>query len=76
MCIFAGDSQYNFKEIIDSGASLAIVIYDQNFQPILQTVDGMCIVVVQVEDRRLFEIENAIKGIVQRKLTGVETRLK
>jgi hypothetical protein len=36
----------------------------------------MCIVVVQVEDRRLFEIENAIKGIVQRKLTGVETRLK
>ncbi len=55
---------HDFLEQIASGEPIVIFATDQNFPPLLPTVDGRCVAIVRVEDGRLFEIEKTFKEIL------------
>jgi hypothetical protein len=42
---------------------VAVSVSDQNSPPVLPTGDGRCVVIIRVEDGRLFKIENVFKDI-------------
>jgi hypothetical protein len=45
------------------GEPVAVVVCDQNFPPILPAKEGKCLVIIRVEDGRLFELERAFKDV-------------
>ncbi len=62
------EKKHNIGESIEAGSPVAVVVSDQNFPPVLPTEDGNCVVVIRVEDGRLFEIENVFKDIFKKTL--------
>jgi hypothetical protein len=50
------EKKHNIGDSIEAGSPVAVVVSDQNFSPVLPTDDGNCVVVIQIEDGRLFEI--------------------
>ncbi len=58
--------KHNIGASIEAGSPVAVVVSDQNFPPVLPTEDGNCVVVIRVEDGRLFEIENVFKDIFKK----------
>jgi hypothetical protein len=45
------------------GEPVVICISDQNFPPVLPADDGKCVVVIRVEEGRLFELENTFSDM-------------
>jgi hypothetical protein len=60
------EKKHNIGESIEVGSPVAVVVSDQNFPPVLPTEDGNCVVVIRVEDGRLFEIKNVFKDIFKK----------
>ncbi len=54
---------HSLAESMGRGEPVVVCISDQNFPPILPAEDSKCVVVIRVEEGRLFEIENAFVDI-------------
>jgi hypothetical protein len=50
---------HSYKDSITARVTLAVILSDQSFPPILPANDDKCVVVVRVEDGLLSEIEQA-----------------
>jgi hypothetical protein len=59
----ACDPPHSLVSSMSRGEPVAVVVCDQNFPPIMPAKDGKCVVVIRVEDGRLFELERAFKDI-------------
>ncbi len=65
------DTRHNIGNSIEARTPVAVIISDQNFSPVLPTGDGKCVVVIRVEDGRLFELESVFKDIFKKFLAPV-----
>ncbi len=65
------EKRHNIGNSIEAGTPVAVVVSDQNFSPVLPTGDGKCVVVIRVEDGRLFELESVFKDVFKKFLAPV-----
>jgi hypothetical protein len=65
------EKRHNIRSSIEAGTPVAVIVSDQNFLPVLPTDDGRCVVVIRVEDGRLFELESVFKDIFKKFLAPV-----
>jgi hypothetical protein len=61
-CLACADS-HSMGESMSRGELVVVCISDQNFPPVLPADDGKCVVVIRVEEGRLFEIEKAFGDV-------------
>jgi hypothetical protein len=54
---------HSLGESMCRGEPVVVCISDQNFPPVLPADDGKCVVVIRVEEGRLFEIEGAFRDV-------------
>jgi hypothetical protein len=60
----ACETPHSLAGRIEREEPVVVVLCDQNFPPILPTIDGRCLIIVRVEDARLFELEKTLKEIL------------
>jgi hypothetical protein len=65
------EKRHNIGNNIEAGTPVAVIVSDQNFLPVLPTDDGKCVVVIRVEDGRLFELESIFKDVFKKFLAPV-----
>jgi hypothetical protein len=64
MLCLACEKLHSLNERMEREEPVALVLCDQNFPPILPTIDGRCISVIRIEDGRLFELEKTFAEIL------------